>query len=329
VSKRHCDVVVIGGGFTGLASAAALSAAGYKATVLEPHEGPLASFRGELLHPAGVRFAQRMGLTDALLEAGAQGVDGFAVFDGVADDAVLLPYGPASGRGLGFDHGEMLAAFRDEVLRRSRVRIVRGRAAELLRQGGRVVGARCDDGSEHRAPLTIGADGRHSRIRALLGVQTHSTLLSYTIAPAVEGDVLPTPDHGNVFLGGPGPILVYPYGQGRVRMIIDVPIGASSGRDQLAAYVRDHYGPVVPEPLRSAMLKVVQSGKLPGAANHDVTTESCAVSGAVLVGDAAGASHPLTATGMTVALKDVATLVDCLATHGLNDRALLLYQKRR
>jgi hypothetical protein len=77
------------------------------------------------------------------------------------------------------------------------------------------------------------------------------------------------------------------------------------------------------------MLQVVQRGKLPGAANHDVTTESCAVPGAVLVGDAAGASHPLTATGMTVALHDVTTLVECLASQGLNDRALLLYQKRR
>jgi hypothetical protein len=32
---------------------------------------------------------------------------------------------------------------------------------------------------------------------------------------------------------------------------------------------------------------------------------------------------------MTIALHDVTTLVECLAVQGLNDRALLLYQKRR
>jgi 2-polyprenyl-6-methoxyphenol hydroxylase-like FAD-dependent oxidoreductase len=274
-----------------------------------------------------VRLADGIGLKDALLEAGAQGVLGFSVFgDG---DSIRLPYGPDCGLGLGFDHGEMLGAFRAELLRRPGARVVRARAAGILREGGRVVGVSCDDGREFRAPLTVGADGRHSRTRDLLGIRTTSELISYSIAPAVDGDVLPTPGHGNVFLGGPGPILVYPYGRGRVRLLIDVPLGVSNGRDQLAAFVRERYAPFVPEPLRSAMVAVVQEGKLPGAANHDIGTESCAVSGAVLIGDAAGAAHPLTATGMTVALHDVATLVDCLASQGLNDRALLLYQGRR
>jgi flavin-dependent dehydrogenase len=58
------------------------------------------------------------------------------------------------------------------------------------------------------------------------------------------------------------------------------------------------------------------------------------VPGAALVGDAAGCSHPLTATGMTIALSDVRLLAGALAGVDLArpaevDRALAVYQRER
>jgi 2-polyprenyl-6-methoxyphenol hydroxylase-like FAD-dependent oxidoreductase len=43
------------------------------------------------------------------------------------------------------------------------------RVEELAWSDGRVAGVRCDDGSELRAPLTIGADGRRSTVARLVG----------------------------------------------------------------------------------------------------------------------------------------------------------------
>jgi hypothetical protein len=65
------------------------------------------------------------------------------------------------------------------------------------------------------------------------------------------------------------------------------------------------------------------------SANHAIYTEFCVAPGAALVGDAAGCSHPLTATGMTIALHDAQTLAESIEKLGLGDDALLAYQKGR
>ena len=65
------------------------------------------------------------------------------------------------------------------------------------------------------------------------------------------------------------------------------------------------------------------------SANHAIYTEFCVARGAALVGDAAGCSHPLTATGMTIALHDAETLAASVAKRGLGDDALLAYQRGR
>ncbi len=322
------DVVVVGAGFAGLATGAALSKAGLQVTLLEAGNGTNASFRGELLHPGGVRALESIGLGEALWGAGSVRIQGFAAF-GAPDQPVPLPYDPTAGDGAGFEHAGLLAAFRSHVVD-GRIRLLpHTRAERLIFERGRVVGVAVDGGDEYRAPLVIAADGRHSKLRKLLGLPTQSTLLSYTVAPALDGDLLPIPGTGHVFVGAPGPILAYPYGHHRVRMVIDIPLGVTHGRESIAEYVRENYAAHVPQPLREAMVSALDRGAFASSANHAVTTEACAVAGAALVGDAGGCSHPLTATGMTTALHDITTLVGCLRSFGLTDQALVAYQKQR
>ncbi len=323
------DVVVVGAGFAGLATGAALSKAGLQVTLLEAGNGTNASFRGELLHiQAASGRSESIGLGEALWGAGSVRIQGFAAF-GSPDEPVPLPYDPAAGDGAGFEHAGLLAAFRSHV-GSGKIRLLsRTRAEKLIYERDRVVGVTVDGGDEYRAPLVIAADGRHSKLRQLLGLPTQSTLLSYTVAPALAGDLLPLPGTGHVFVGAPGPILAYPYGHERVRMVIDIPLGVTHGRESIAGYVREHYSAHVPMPLREAMVSALDRGAFASSANHAVTTEACAVPGAALVGDAGGCSHPLTATGMTTALHDITTLVECLRGFGLTDQALVAYQQQR
>lgn len=145
----------------------------------------------------------------------------------------------------------------------------------------------------------------------------------------LDGDLLPRPGFGHVFLGAPGPVLAYPYAPAKVRMCIDVPLGAPAGRNAVAAYAAKTHARFVPEPLRGAMVAALERGQFAGAANHAIYTSRCAAPGVALVGDAGGCSHPLTATGMTTALHDVAALAQSLARTARIDDALADYQRRR
>lgn len=324
------DVVIVGAGFAGLTAAAAFAARGARVCVLESHATFDPRFRGELIHPRGVRALDALGLKAPLERAGAVRVEGFAVSPGPGSAPLQLPYPQAAGEGLGIDHHAMVGALREAVAALPGVELrTAQRVDALLVESGRVRGVRTAQGHEVRAPLTIGADGRASKVRSLLGFSPEQALLSYTVAVAVEGPVLPVPAHGHVFLGAPGPVLAYPYGDGRVRMCIDVPWGAAKGKDALRSFVTQAYAEAVPEPLRSAMLRSLIERPLEGCANHAISTLECVAAGAALIGEAGGCSHPLTATGMTGATFDALLLASSVAEHGLGDQAVLHYQRER
>jgi len=166
-------------------------------------------------------------------------------------------------------------------------------------------------------------------MRRLFGIPTDINLSSYTVGATLLGDVLPLPRHGHVFVGAPGPILAYPFGEGHVRMCIDVPLEAPHGKGPLTRYIEQGYAAFVPDRIRGGMIESLRRDPLRACANHAIYTHACAVSGAALVGDAGGCSHPLTATGMTTACHDATTLASCLVRYGLSDRGLAAYQRAR
>jgi 2-polyprenyl-6-methoxyphenol hydroxylase-like FAD-dependent oxidoreductase len=324
------DVIVVGGGFAGMACAAALSAQGRSVTVIESHHGHDPRFRGELIHPRGVRALDALGLKAPLLAAGGVPVRGFAVTPKSGFDPLLLPYVKSWGEGLGIDHHAMVRTMRREVASRPGVTLRQGQpVTEVLEHKGRVVGVKLRGGEELRCHLLVGADGRQSRIRKELGLEPEINLLSYTVVATVKGPKLPWRGFGHVFLGAPGPILAYPYGDDLIRLCIDVPLDAPKGRDGMRAFVRDRFAPCIPQPLREAVLESLANDPFEGCATHAVYTQACAVPGAVLIGDAGGCSHPLTATGMTAAMNDVQVLAEELKRGGFVDEALKAYQKRR
>jgi 2-polyprenyl-6-methoxyphenol hydroxylase-like FAD-dependent oxidoreductase len=318
---ERADVVIVGGGFAGLCAARALSKHASRVVVLEARTGADPRFRGELIHPPGVRILDELGLHDALLDAGGTDVDGFAVMLDSSVPPIVLPYVEVRGgapHGLAISHPDMVARLRREVVGirpgAGVVELRTGvRVADLVRDGERVVGVRTDLGVEIHAPLVVVAEGRHSKLRRALGFAHDTTLLSFTAALLVKDGELPEPTYGHVFLGSFGPILAYDIGAGRVRMCVDLPIDVGKGQEAVAAFLRNECAPSVPEPLRSAMLRALVDAPPEICANHAIRTRRCAAPGVALIGDSGGCSHPLTAAGMTVALHDIRTLARELA----------------
>jgi 2-polyprenyl-6-methoxyphenol hydroxylase-like FAD-dependent oxidoreductase len=347
------DVIIVGAGVTGCAMAAALADGTRRVLVLEARKGHKPRFAGELIHPTGAQVLDDLGFLPTLRSFGGVDVDGFAVVKAPGRDPTCLPYREigefidgARPTGFAMEHRDLVEGMRHEVMRRPGVEIRFGqKVEEVLRDAhGRACGVRTEAGPLH-ARLVLGCDGRHSKIRPLLGLSEKARLVSFSVAMRLPGaaHLLPRPGYGHIFLGAWGPMLVYPIGgvdpsgggRGDARGCFDVTSDLSGGPKGAATLLREQYAQHLPEALRKELLASLDREPVQIAANEAIRTDRAVLPGAAIVGDAGGCSHPLTATGMTVGftdalrlgrlLRDVGTFTDA----GRVDEALRRYERER
>ncbi|MCS6915499.1 MAG: NAD(P)/FAD-dependent oxidoreductase [Myxococcales bacterium] len=313
------DVIVVGAGVTGCAVAAALADGRRRILVLEARKGHKPRFAGEYIHPPGTQVLDNLGFLPALRARGGIDVDGFAVVKQQPLPPTLLPYREIPGgrpTGFAMEHRELVEGMRAEIVRRPGVELRLGhRVEEILRDGsGRACGVRTEHGPL-RAPLVLGCDGRHSKVRPLLGLPEQARLVSFTVAVHLPeaAALLPHRGFGHIFLGAWGPILMYPVSARDVRGCFDVSADLSGGPAGAARHIRDDYAGYLPPPLRAALLAALERERPQIAANESIRTDRSVAPGAAIVGDAGGCSHPLTATGMTIGFLDAERLGRLLA----------------
>jgi 2-polyprenyl-6-methoxyphenol hydroxylase-like FAD-dependent oxidoreductase len=316
------DAIIVGGGLSGCAMAAALADGRRRILILEARAGKNPRFNGELIHPTGVDVLDARGFLGPLHRAGGVDVHGFACVQRASAPPLLLPYREIPGsRPLGFaiDHRDLVEVLRERATALPGVELRTGeRVTNLVRREERVVGVETTSGPV-RAHLVIACDGRHSKIRTLLGLGERARLLSFTAAALLEDAQLPQPGFGHIFLGAWGPILAYPINAKDARTCIDLPADMDRGKEAVIARIRADYLPMLPDGVGAPLRRALDAGELELAANYSIQTDECTVPGAALVGDACGCSHPLTATGMTVALTDTRLLAEALDGVDLED----------
>ncbi len=341
-TQRHdFDIIIVGGGLTGSSLAAALADGKRRILVLEARAGKNPRFNGELIHPSGVDRLAELGFLDELHAAGGVDVVGFAAVASSKSDVTALPYSDIPGsreHGFAIDHHDLVDVLRRVTSKKPGVTYRFGeRVTALVYDEERVIGVQTPSGPVH-APLVLAADGRHSKVRALVEMPERARLISYTAAARLPDCELPAPGHGHIFLGAPGPILAYPISATDARTCIDLPTDMDRGKEAVLRNLEERYLPVLPAVVRPsfdrAMASAKKNGDLEIAANYAIYTDECVVPGVALVGDACGCSHPLTATGMTIALNDVRQLEIALQGVTLSDAneldaALQRYQKAR
>jgi 2-polyprenyl-6-methoxyphenol hydroxylase-like FAD-dependent oxidoreductase len=173
IETLETSCCIVGGGPAGAALALILARQGIPVALLEAHEDFERDFRGDTIHPSVLEILDELGLAGRLHElrhskirtaafrtpAGALTLADFGRLDTRFPYIMMLP----QSRFLEFLTGEA-KQYPNFQLRMG------ARVEELIEEGGTVRGVRyADDAGVHevRAQLTVGADGRSSRVRHL------------------------------------------------------------------------------------------------------------------------------------------------------------------
>jgi len=160
-------VLVIGGGFSGMAAAIELRKHGIEVDLVEIDPGWRSYGAGISLGGATLRAFRRLGILEAFLEQGAAS-DGVEVCIPTGQKVAELPTPRIAGPDVPGNGGIMrprLARILAEATRAAGANVRLGCTFSAIEQDGEGVDVRFSDGAVSRYDLVVGADGLYSKVR--------------------------------------------------------------------------------------------------------------------------------------------------------------------
>ena len=306
VSVRRYDVAVVGAGPVGSLCALAHARKGARVVLLEANPKASTRLAGEWLHPPSVQILRGFGIDLGKQSSSAKG-NGFAVFPEDGSEPIALPYMDGS-HGLACEHSALVSCLREAIEKEAGIDFFLHARVRVV-EDGRVTFTRNGVDESVKASRIVGADGRASIVRRSLGLSTNPVTCSRMMGIKLESVRLPLEGYGHVLCGGPGPILIYRLGANNVRVLVDIPMHCWTHRDWIG-FVSDSYAGLLPETLRPAFVAALRARNFHVASNGTRLRASYGSPQRVLIGDAAGHYHPMTAVGMTLGFGDALTLAE-------------------
>ncbi len=300
------DLAIVGSGPVGSVCAIAHARKGARVALLEANPKAANRLAGEWLHPPAVRILRNLGIefdTGHNCMAGK----GFVVMPEDRSEPLMLPYLNGS-RGLALEHSMLVSRLHEMINSEPNIDFfIPARACAI--EDDKVIYT--VDRSEYSvtADRVVGADGRSSVVRKSLGLSTNLETCSRMVGTIVEGANLPLEGYGHLMLGGPGPILMYQLADRRIRIIVDVPLNHWVPRDRIGL-IAESYAGLLPENIRAKFVESLREGNFHVAANELKPRNNYGRDNRILIGDAAGHYHPMTAVGMTLGFGDALSLTE-------------------
>lgn len=181
VDVETTDCCVVGGGPAGAVLSLLLARQGISVMLLETHKDFDRDFRGDTIHSSVMEIMEEMGLSDRLLQLPHAKMHRIRV-QTPQDTVTLADFSHLKTRYpyiMMLPQVKFLEFITQEAQKYPNFRLVMGaNVQELVTENGVVQGVRYRGGGgwhEVRALLTVGADGRHSRLRQLGGFESIET----------------------------------------------------------------------------------------------------------------------------------------------------------
>ncbi|MEU5908544.1 FAD-dependent oxidoreductase [Micromonospora sp. NPDC047527] len=304
---RNTDVLVVGAGPTGLATALTLARRGVDVTVLDQLAEPPITSRAAVVHAYTLEVLDLVGAAAPLVAQGVRS-PGFTVRD---RDRVLLrvPFHDLPSR---FPYALLVSQAVTEA-------VLAGQLADLgvrVRRPSRLTGLSPTgdgvlaqvDGEALRARYVVGADGLHSTVRqaAGIGFTGPTDQESFVLADVRVDSALPC-DEVALFLARSGPLVWAPLPDGVVRLVAAVPTApADPDRAYLQALL-DERGPArrpdrVTDVLWGSRFRV-----------HHRIADTYRAGPVLLAGDAGHVHSPAGGQGMNLGICDAVAAGTALA----------------
>ncbi len=306
-SNASYDVAIVGAGPVGSLCALAHAKQGARVGLIEANPKASGRLAGEWLHPPAVKLLRKMGIKADGLPNSKIGL-GFVVYPEDGSEPILLPY-PDGLRGMVCDHAQLVTSIGDAVAAVDEIDVISPARVKNVSDGSLAYTMKGEE-LTLSASRIVGADGRSSVVRQSLGLSTRPMLCSRMLSVSIPEAELPFDGFGHVFLGGPGPVFVYSLEDGCVRVLVDVPADRWSPKDRLG-YLSESYASLLPEPIGSGFVDSLRTRNFHAAVNQLRPRVTYGSSERVLIGDAAGHYHPMTAVGMTLGFGDAVELAEC------------------
>ena len=297
------DVAIIGAGPAGSATAIGLAQRGYEVALIDKRHFPREKLCGDFVNPSNWPVFRELGVEDRVLAQPHSAVSGFRITSAAGHEATagFTSRDPRRSIGLGLRRAHLDQALLEQAMALG-VAVRQGRRIGDLSRTAQGWRLEAEDGKEWQAKILIGADGRNSwvaqRLRLNKSAAAHGRSVGFQVRLKWPGGT-----------GGKVEIHLFPGGYAGVVALGDGTINLCLAvdkrmlpRERSAEFL---FGEILPRNphLKDIVERIEYISELRSVYPVYFPSRRCFCDRALLVGDAARVSEPVTGEGIYFALR--------------------------